>query len=75
VEETEFCLNPATIELDRLGTYTFRAVELRQHLARPGDRERRYRGGNLEPGTFEIYCPVSDHEERGMAGTVPIREP
>jgi uncharacterized cupredoxin-like copper-binding protein len=23
-----------------------------------------------EPGTYEIYCPVDDHEQRGMTGTV-----
>lgn len=22
---------------------------------------------NLEPGTYEIYCPVEDHDERGMS--------
>lgn len=22
---------------------------------------------NLEPGTYEIYCPVADHDERGMS--------
>ena len=25
---------------------------------------------NLEPGTYELYCPVGNHEERGMVVTV-----
>ena len=25
-----------------------------------------------EPGTYEIYCPVDDHEQRGMTGTVEV---
>ncbi|HEX2097708.1 MAG TPA: plastocyanin/azurin family copper-binding protein [Rubrobacteraceae bacterium] len=28
---------------------------------------------NLEPGTYELYCPVGNHEERGMVGTVTVR--
>jgi len=29
---------------------------------------------NLEPGTYELYGPVGNHEERGMVGTVAVRE-
>jgi plastocyanin len=25
-----------------------------------------------EPGTYVIYCPVADHEQRGMTGTVEV---
>ncbi len=25
-----------------------------------------------EPGTYEIYCPVEDHEQRGMIGTLEV---
>ncbi|MGH7558053.1 MAG: cupredoxin domain-containing protein [Gemmatimonadota bacterium] len=25
-----------------------------------------------EPGTYEIYCPVADHEQRGMTGTLTV---
>lgn len=37
-----------------------------------GERKKRsaarlpVRGLNLTPGTWEVYCPVGDHEERGM---------
>jgi uncharacterized cupredoxin-like copper-binding protein len=25
-----------------------------------------------QPGTYEIYCPVDDHEQRGMVGTLEV---
>jgi plastocyanin len=25
-----------------------------------------------QPGTYEIYCPVEDHEQRGMVGTLGV---
>lgn len=25
-----------------------------------------------EPGTYEIYCPVDDHEQRAMTGTLQV---
>jgi uncharacterized cupredoxin-like copper-binding protein len=25
-----------------------------------------------ESGTYEIYCPVEDHEQRGMIGTLVV---
>jgi plastocyanin len=27
---------------------------------------------SLEDGTYEIYCPVGDHRERGMVGTLTV---
>ena len=27
---------------------------------------------NLDPGTYVLYCPVGDHKERGMDGTVTV---
>ncbi len=28
----------------------------------------------LEPGTYEIYCPVGHHREQGMRGTLTVEE-
>lgn len=28
----------------------------------------------LEPGTYEIFCPVGHHEEQGMRGTLTVEE-
>jgi FtsP/CotA-like multicopper oxidase with cupredoxin domain len=27
---------------------------------------------DLEPGEYELYCPVGDHRERGMEGTLVV---
>lgn len=27
----------------------------------------------LEPGTYEVYCPVANHRERGMSVTLEVR--
>jgi plastocyanin len=27
---------------------------------------------DLDEGTYEIYCPVGDHEDRGMVGTLTV---
>ena len=29
---------------------------------------------NLKAGTYEIYCPVDNHEDMGMKGTVTVKE-
>lgn len=28
---------------------------------------------DLEPGTYQLYCPVDNHEERGMTATVTVQ--
>ncbi|MGI8595034.1 MAG: cupredoxin domain-containing protein [Solirubrobacteraceae bacterium] len=28
---------------------------------------------NLKPGTYEFYCPVADHKEEGMKGTLTVK--
>jgi plastocyanin len=28
---------------------------------------------NLEPGEYEFYCPVGDHREEGMEGTLTVQ--
>jgi plastocyanin len=29
--------------------------------------------GNLEPGEYKFYCPVGNHEQAGMVGTLTVR--
>ena len=87
VAETEFELEPATIALDQPGTYVFRAVnegqtehalevegeafeERTENLA-PGESAE-LRVELTEPGEYELYCPVGDHKDRGMDGTVTV---
>ena len=27
----------------------------------------------LEPGEYKVYCPVGNHEQAGMVGTLTVR--
>lgn len=29
--------------------------------------------GNLKPGKYEFYCPVDDHKQEGMKGTLTVK--
>src|SRR5215204_2781677 len=87
VNETEFSLDPADITLEQPGTYVFKAVNVGNAVhsleiegqgieeetpivqpAKSGELKV-----NLDPGTYKLYCPVGNHEERGMVGTVTVR--
>ena len=86
VRETEFRLEPAEITLDSPGTYVFRAVNegdvthaleiegggIEEETAEIGPGESAVLEVNLDPGTYVLYCPVGDHKERGMDGTVTV---
>jgi plastocyanin len=88
VNETEFSLDPTEITLERPGTYVFRAVnsgnavhsleiegggiEEETENIQPGESTELE--VNLDPGTYKLYCPVGNHEERGMVGTVTVEE-
>jgi uncharacterized cupredoxin-like copper-binding protein len=77
-------LDPAEITLDRPGTYLFRASnsgEVEHALEIEGEETGDIQPGestllevNLDPGIYKLYCPVGDHEERGMVGTVTVEE-
>ena len=86
VNETEFSLDPADITLDQPGTYVFRAVNggnvvhsleiegqgIEEETPNIQPRENSELKVNLDPGTYKLYCPVGNHEERGMVGTVTV---
>jgi len=89
VNETEMSLDPSEITLDRPGTYVFRAVNTgnvvhalriegngieEQSTRNIGPGESADLQVNLRPGTYEIDCPVDNHEDQGMRGTVTVRE-
>lgn len=48
------------------------AGEARTQTLRPG--ERTTVSVRLPPGTYKWYCPIGDHERRGMVGRVKIAE-
>jgi uncharacterized cupredoxin-like copper-binding protein len=87
VNETEFSLEPDEITLDRPGVYVFRAnsgrtvhaleiggIGIEEETEDIGPGESAELEVNLEPGTYKLYCPVGNHEGRGMVGTVTVRE-
>jgi uncharacterized cupredoxin-like copper-binding protein len=89
VNETEMSLEPSDITLDRPGTYVFRAVNVgevvhslriegngieEQQTREIGPGESADLTATLEPGTYELDCPVGNHEELGMRGRVPVLE-
>lgn len=88
VTETEYSLYPEEVILDIPGTYVFRAVnsgstthalkiegqgieEVTENLAPDESSELVV---DFEPGTYEFYCPVGDHRDLGMEGTITVRE-
>ena len=88
VNETEMSLDPADVTLDRPGTYVFRATNVGnvmhalriegngvdQSTRNIGSGESAEMQVNLGAGTYEIDCPVDDHENLGMRGTLTVKE-
>jgi len=48
------------------------AGKVRTRALRPG--ERATFSVRLPPGTYKWYCPVGDHEQRGMVGRLRVAE-
>ena len=86
VSATEFKFNPPDIQLDASGSYTFHltnAGEFEHALEIDGqgiEEETSVIGGGdsadvtveLAEGEYEIYCPVGNHREMGMEGTLVV---
>ena len=86
VSEKEYSLTPSTITIDAPGTYAFEAtndgttdhaleiegngVEEKIDTLAPGE------SGTLtvalESGTYEMYCPISNHRDLGMEGEISV---
>jgi uncharacterized cupredoxin-like copper-binding protein len=89
VEETEYALEPSSVQLERAGTYAFKVVnegsvghaleiegegiEEETDVLDPGQEATLT--VELEEGSYKLYCPVGDHEDRGMTGAVGVAEP
>jgi len=87
VNETEMSLDPSEITLQQPGAYVFRAVNVgnvvhslriegngieEQQTRDIGPGESADLTVTLGPGTYELDCPVDNHEELGMRGTVAV---
>jgi uncharacterized cupredoxin-like copper-binding protein len=87
ITATDFALAPRSVDLDESGTYAFEVVnegevahalevegegiEEETKTLQPG--EQATLTVDLESGSYELYCPVGDHKERGMTGKVDIQ--
>jgi uncharacterized cupredoxin-like copper-binding protein len=88
VSLTEYRLSPSNPRLARAGSIAFTATNDGQvrHALRvdgPADQvtsdilapgERGTIVVKLPPGTYKWYCPIADHEQRGMLGRVRVAE-
>jgi plastocyanin len=86
ISASEFAFDPSTISLDAAGTYTFRLTndgEFEHALEIEGqgiEEETDVIGGgetaeltvDLAEGEYVIYCPVGNHREMGMEGTLVV---
>ena len=87
VNETEMSLDPSEITLQQPGAYVFRAVNVgdvvhslriegngieEQQTRDIGPGESADLAVTLSPGTYELDCPVGNHEELGMRGSVAV---
>lgn len=88
LEATEFEFSPAEITVER-GEHEFQIVnrgevEHALEIHTPGgevETDRVAPGDSAtvvadlsEAGTYELYCPVGDHRQRGMEGSVTVEE-
>jgi uncharacterized cupredoxin-like copper-binding protein len=80
ISETEYKLDPSTVSVDKSGTYSFAVVnkgqvahalelegngiEEKTDTIDPG--ERATLTVKLDGGSYELYCPIDSHADRGM---------
>jgi len=86
ITATEFKFDPSTVEVDDAGETTFTLVndgEFPHALEIEGqgieEESDEIDGGatteltvDLEAGEYELYCPVGNHREQGMEGTLVV---
>jgi uncharacterized cupredoxin-like copper-binding protein len=87
IGETEFALDPSSVQVDQTGTVTFRvtnngAVDHALEVDGQGIEEETDTiepGGSAEltvdlttEGSYELYCPIGDHREQGMEGELVV---
>jgi PQQ system protein len=86
ITETDFALDPSSVDLEQPGTYAFEVVndgqvahalevegegiEEETQTLQPG--ERATLTVTLEGGSYELYCPIGDHKDRGMVGKAVV---
>jgi uncharacterized cupredoxin-like copper-binding protein len=87
ISETEFALDPSSVQVDETGTVTFRVTNdgaIAHALEVDGD-DFEEETDTIEPGesaeltvdlgqegSYELYCPIDDHREQGMEGELVV---
>jgi uncharacterized cupredoxin-like copper-binding protein len=87
ISETEFKLDPSSVQVDQAGTVTFRVtndgavdhalevegqgVEEETETIKPGESAELTVDLSKE-GSYEIYCPIDGHRDSGMEGTLTV---
>jgi uncharacterized cupredoxin-like copper-binding protein len=87
ISETEFSLDPSTVNIGRAGTVSFnvtnrgqfthaleiegKGVEEETDSIKPGDSAT-LKVQLSKAGSYEMYCPVDGHEDKGMKGVVRV---
>jgi uncharacterized cupredoxin-like copper-binding protein len=87
VAETEFRLSPQNPEVARAGVVEFKVVNAGKvvHALEVEGPDGEVETDRIEPGSeatlkadlgkagrYEWYCPIGDHEERGMKGEITV---
>jgi uncharacterized cupredoxin-like copper-binding protein len=87
ISETEFKLDPSSVQVDQAGTVTFRVtndgtidhalevegqgMEEKTETIKPGESAELLVDLSKE-GSYEIYCPIDGHRDSGMEGTLTV---
>ena len=86
--ETEFAIEPADVSVAKAGVVRFKVEnaggiphalevesdELEEETEEIAPGETATLTVELPAGTYELYCPIGDHEDRGMTGTLTVGE-
>jgi uncharacterized cupredoxin-like copper-binding protein len=86
ITETDFALDPDSVDVEEPGTYAFEVVnegevahalevegkEIEEETDTLDPGQRATLTVELEGGTYELYCPVGDHADRGMTGKLEV---
>ena len=87
IGETEYKLDPSSVQVDQAGTVTFRVtnngtmdhalevdgqgLEEETETIKPGESAELAVDLSKE-GSYEIYCPIDGHRDSGMEGTLTV---
>jgi plastocyanin len=86
ITETEFALQPAEVAVKKAGVVEFKVVnaggiphaleveneDLEEETEEIAPGESATLKVELARGTYELYCPIGDHEQQGMTGVLRV---